>query len=139
MLRQLAERGDVLLDTLLAALFGVEYGLFQLRDQARQPGIHVVAAQHFAQLLHAGIHRLVAAFGRQAAAHQAATQQVEAGIPAPFELLLLFEVIQVFLFPALVVVATHSGSSPRKASDEDERRASGRRISTATGRRSEIG
>ncbi len=140
LLGQFAESIDVLLGALLAALFGVEHGLFQARNQARQAGVHVVATEDLAQLLHALVDRLVAAFGRQTATHQAATQQVDPGIPAPLQALLLLDVLQVLVFPALDVVATHGGlpASPR-TTKALSRRLSGRRISTDTGRWSEIG
>ena len=67
---------------------------------------------------------------------RATTQQVEPGVPSTFELFLLFDAFEVFLFPALCFVA-HSwdprgaGLNAGNASAVSE---PGRRISTATGR-----
>ncbi|MNM78717.1 hypothetical protein D3C81_906280 [compost metagenome] len=135
LLDELGQRLDGLLDALLAAPLGVQHGLLQSRNQARQAGVHLFAAEDFTQLLHALVDRLVAAFGGQAAAHQAAAQQVETGLPAALDTLLLFEVLEVLVLPALAVVAAHAGAPvlPR-ARAEDLRKTSGRRISTATGR-----
>ena len=128
--------GAGLVDTCLPALLGVEHGFFQAREQGGQAGVHVVGAHHFAHFLHALVDGAVGAFRRQGAAYQAAAQQVEACVPATFELFLLFDAFEVFLFPALCFVA-HSrdprgaGLNAGNASAVSE---PGRRISTATGR-----
>lgn len=84
-----------------AALLGVEYGFFQARNQPGEAGVHVVAADDLAHFLHALVNGLVATFSRQGAAHQATAQQVETGFPAPLELFLLLDALEVFFFPAL--------------------------------------
>ena len=133
---QLGQRRADLIDAGLAPLLGVEHGFFQARQQGGQACIHVVGADDFAHFLHALVNRAVCAFCRQRAAHQATTQQVEAGIPTTFEFFLLFDAFEVLLFPAVGFVA-HSGV-PRgaglNAGNASAVSEPGRRISTATGR-----
>ncbi|MNY07324.1 hypothetical protein D3C86_1401240 [compost metagenome] len=136
LVNQRHQRSGHLADPLLAPLLGVQHGLFQARNQRRESAIHVVAAQDLAQLLHALIDRLIGALGCQAAAHQPPAQQVDPGIPAPFEDFLLFEAGQVLVFPALGVVV-HCGFSRAGRFGSGgcgPRSVWGRRISTATGR-----
>lgn len=133
---QRGERGADLIDARFTALLGVEHGFFQTRQQGGEAGVHVIGTHDFAHFFHALIDSLVGAFGRQRAAHQTASQQVESRGPAAFELVLLFDALEVLLFPALGVVA-HSqvprgaGLNAGNASAVSE---PGRRISTATGR-----
>ena len=127
--------------TLLTALLGIQHGLFQTRDEAAQGGVHIVAAKDFAHFLHALIDRLVRALGGQAAAHQATTQQIQAQLPTAIELFLLLQAAQVFVFPALCVIAhtAYSGDGVFSIGICAAFCIFGRRISTATGRWSEIG
>ncbi|MCY1403663.1 hypothetical protein D9M71_188520 [compost metagenome] len=85
------------------ALFGVQHRFLKARDQPGKAGVHIVGANDLAHFLHALVHHLVTAFGSQGAAHQAAAQQVETGVPAAFELFLLLDAFKVFFFPALSV------------------------------------
>ena len=77
LLGQFAESIDVLLGALLAALFGVEHGLFQARNQARQAGVHVVATEDLAQLLHALVDRLESFLGHLGDAHAGYTDVLD--------------------------------------------------------------
>ena len=104
---QVGDAGNILFDAVLAAFFRIQYGLFQAWDQCGKAAVDVIAAQGIAQLLHALIDRLVAAFRRQRAAHQAATQQVQACLPAALKFFLLFQAFQVLAFPALGIVGHH--------------------------------
>ncbi|MNN27932.1 hypothetical protein D3C81_1414830 [compost metagenome] len=133
---QRSQGGTGLVDPGFPTLFGVEHGFFQARNQRGQAGVHVVGTHDLAHFLHALVNRAVSAFRRQGAAHQSTAQQVEPRVPATFELFLLFDAFEVFLFPALCFVA-HSwvprgaGLNAGNASAVSE---PGRRISTATGR-----
>ncbi|MNM56441.1 hypothetical protein D3C81_676110 [compost metagenome] len=98
---QRGEGSGDLSDTGFPALLGIEHGLFQARDQAGEGGVHVVGADHLAHFLHALVHRAVAAFSGQRAAHKTTAQQVETGLPTALQLLLLLDTLEVFLFPAL--------------------------------------
>ncbi len=133
---QRRQRAAHLLDPGFPPLLGVQHGFFQARQQGCKPGVHVVGAYHLAHFLHALVDRAIGALRRQGAAYQATTQQVETGRPSAFELFLLFDTFEVFLFPAIGVVA-HS-SVPRgaglNAGNASAVSEPGRRISTATGR-----
>ncbi|MCY1416234.1 hypothetical protein D9M71_317360 [compost metagenome] len=133
---QRSQGGTGLVDSGFPTLFGVEHGFFQAWNQRSQAGVHVIGTHDFAHFLHALVNGAVRTFRCQGAAHQPATQQVEPRVPATFELFLLFDAFEVFLFPALCFVA-HSwvprgaGLNAGNASAVSE---PGKRISTATGR-----
>ncbi len=122
--------------TLLAALLGIQHGLFQTGNQATQGGIHLITTEDVTHFLHALIDRLVRALGSQAAAHQATAQQIQTRLPESLELFLLLQAAQVFVFPALRVIAhtAYSGDGVFSIGICALFCAPGRRISTATGR-----
>ena len=138
---QAIERLADLLDPRLAALLGVEHGFFQAWQQGGQGSVHLIGAHCFAHFLHALIDSPVGAFRRQGAAHQPTAQQIETGIPAALKRVLLFNTFEVFFFPVSCVVSHALGSMPGglNTSCESTPTEPGKRISTATGRWSEIG
>ena len=135
------ERYTDLLNPGFATLFRVEDSLFQTRQQGGQGSVHLIGAHHFAHFLHALIDGAISAFCRQGAAYQSTAQQVEACIPATLQLVLLLNTFKVFLFPARSFVTHARGplSVGRKAICESTPTEPGKRISTATGKWSEIG
>ena len=138
---QRIERCADLLNPGFTSLLGVEHGFFKARQQGGKGGVHLIGAHRFAHFFHALVDRAVRALSGQGAAHQATAQQVEAGIPAALKLVLQLHAFKVFLFPArgLVPHAFAPLSGGRSAIWESTPTEPGRRISTATGRWSEIG
>ncbi len=133
MFNQALQRADQSGDTLVALTLSIQHGAFQARHQGTQAIVEIALAQYRTQLLHAALDRRIAALDGETAAHQAAAQQVQACLPALLELLLPFQRLQVLFLPALGFRLAH-GVPPVTTGIASPCSASGRRISTATGR-----
>ena len=116
----------------MAVPLGIQHGLFQARHQHVEPAVEITVPQDLAHLPQALLDSRVGALDRQAAADQAAPQQVQALLPARLLALLLLQQLQI-LFPPALLFYGHPACSCL-AGRACACSASGRRISTATGR-----
>ncbi|MND95325.1 hypothetical protein D3C80_875790 [compost metagenome] len=98
---QRGQRRTDLANTRLASLLRSQHGPLQARDQDCQGRVHVVAAYDVTHFRHALVDRLIATFSCQGAAHQPPTEQIQTCLPAALEFFLLFDTLEVLLFPAL--------------------------------------